>query len=84
MLNAVKWNSSVVVHIRTETSEMLAVTNTREAAHCLMVDWPDKRGEAYHRAVRTCGLVLCGMVLPEAARIAFLEAAHESSIFVRC
>jgi Protein of unknown function (DUF982) len=84
MLNAVKWSSSVILQIRTESSEMLAVTNTREAAHCLMADWPDKRGDAYHRAVRTCGLVLCGLVLPEAARRAFLDAARESSIVVLC
>lgn len=84
MLSSIKWDSSVILHIRTESSEMLTVTNTREAAHCLMADWPDKRGDAYHRAVRTCGLVLCGMVLPEAARRTFVEAARESSIFVLC
>jgi hypothetical protein len=28
-----------------------------------------------------CGLVLCGLVAPEVARIAFLEAAEESAIY---
>lgn len=84
MLSSIKWNSSVVLHMNLESGEMRAVTNTREAAHCLMVDWPDTRGDAYHKAVRTCGLVLCGFVGPEASRVTFLAAARESDIYVLC
>ena len=81
-MNSVKWHTSVFLHLKTDSSEMLAITNTREAAHCLLVHWPDERGEAYHRAIRICGLVLCGLVTPEFARQTFLAAAHESSISV--
>ena len=58
-----------------------AIAKAREAAHCLLVHWPDCRGDAYHRAVRMCGLVLCGLVAPEVACIAFLEAAEEPAIY---
>ncbi len=81
-MNSVKWHTSVVLNLKTNSSEMQAITNTREAAHCLLVHWPDERGEAYHRAIRTCGLVLRGLVTPEIARQTFLAAAHESSISV--
>jgi hypothetical protein len=81
MSDFVKWRSSVVVHLKAGCSERQAITNTREAAHCLLVHWPDCRGDAYHRTVRMCGLVLCGLVAPEVARIAFLEAAEESAIY---
>jgi hypothetical protein len=82
MMNSVKWHTSVVLHSKTDSGEMQAITNTREAAHCLLVYWPDVRGEAYHKAIRTCGLVLRGLVTPEIARQTFLAAAHESSISV--
>jgi hypothetical protein len=78
MMNYVKWHRSVVLDLKTDSSEIQAITNTREAAHCLLV----QRGEAYHRAIRTCGLVLRGLVTPEIARETFLAAAHESSISV--
>jgi hypothetical protein len=84
MMNSVKWHTSVILYLKTESEEMQAITNTREAAHCLLVHWPDERGEAYHRAIRTCGLVLRGLVTPEIARQTFLAAAHESSISVLC
>jgi uncharacterized protein DUF982 len=84
MFSSIKWHSSVIIQLKLGSSEVRAVTNTREAAHCLMVDWPDTRGEAYHKAMRTCGLVLCGFVNPEASRGTFLAAARESSIYVQC
>lgn len=83
-MNFVKWHTSVVLDLRTNSDEMQAITNTCEAAHCLLVHWPDERGQAYHKAIRTCGLVLRGLVTPEAARETFLAAARESSISVLC
>jgi hypothetical protein len=84
MLNSVKWNSPVICQMRQASPELLAITNTREAAHCLMADWPDCRGEAYYKAIRTCGLVLCGFLKPEISRSSFIDAAYESSVLMLC
>jgi hypothetical protein len=81
-MDSVRWHLSVVLRLETDSGETLAITSTPEAAHCLLVYWPAERGEAYHRAIRTCGLVLRGLVTPEVARETFLAAAHESSISV--
>jgi hypothetical protein len=84
MLNAIKWNAPVICHMRRASTVSFEITNTREAAHCLMADWPEARGEAYHKAIRICGLVLCGFVAPDASRRSFIDAAKESSIRTLC
>ena len=81
MSDFVKWRSSVVLYLKAGCSQRRAIAKAREAAHCLLVHWPDCRGDAYHRAVRMCRLVLCGLVAPEVACIAFLEAAEEPAIY---
>ena len=83
-MNSVKWNSPVICHMRQTSSELRAITNTREAAHCLMADWLDSWGEAYCKAIRTCGLVQCGFVKPEISRISFIDAAYEPSVLMLC
>ena len=60
------------------------VTSVREAAECLLGEWPKKgRGDHYRRAVRACHDALEGAATAESARHAFIRAALEAGILVR-
>jgi hypothetical protein len=60
------------------------VTSVREAAECLLEDWPEKgRGDHYRRAIRACHNAIAGEVTPGSVRHAFIAAAQEAGIFVR-
>jgi hypothetical protein len=55
---------------------------TRDAAHCLLEDWPVEDGESFHAALRTFMLVMDGRAEPEEARNAFVTAAEEAGLVV--
>ncbi|TCV69408.1 uncharacterized protein DUF982 [Neorhizobium sp. R1-B] len=55
---------------------------TRDAANCLLEDWPVDDGEHFHQALRTFMLVLDGKAEPEDARDAFVAAAEEAGLVV--
>ena len=73
------------VVVRTdEMGPFRAVMSVREAAECLVDDWPTEgRGRAYHIACIICRRALAGDMAAEAARGAFIAAAQEAGLFVR-
>jgi hypothetical protein len=67
-----------------EIGPLRAVGSVREAAECLVDDWPTEgRGRAYHIACIICHRTLAGDIAAEAARRAFIAAAKEAGVFVR-
>jgi Protein of unknown function (DUF982) len=60
------------------------VTSVREAAECLVGEWPTAgRGDHYRRAVRACHAALEGTATAESVQRAFIRAAIEVGILVR-
>ena len=60
------------------------VTSVREAAECLVGEWPTQgRGDHYRRAVRACHDALKGEATALSARNAFIRAALAAGILVR-
>ncbi|WP_105430197.1 DUF982 domain-containing protein [Neorhizobium sp. T6_25] len=55
---------------------------TRDAADCLLHEWPTEDGENFHEALRMFMLVLDGRAEPEEARMAFVAAANEAGLLV--
>lgn len=55
---------------------------TRDAADCMLGDWPVDDGERFHDALRTFMLVMDGRAEPDEAREAFVAAAKEAGVFV--
>lgn len=76
------WNKPVEIELG-RIGHYRAVTNTREAAECLMTRWPESGGPAHAAARRACLEVLEGKIPPDVARQAFIEAAEESGLFIR-
>lgn len=67
-----------------QVGRLRTVTSVREAAECLLEDWPEKgRGNHYSRAIRACRNALAEKVTTSSARNAFIQAAQEVDIFVR-
>jgi Protein of unknown function (DUF982) len=63
---------------------MRTVTSVREAAECLLGEWPtQRRGDHYRRAVRACHDALKGEATASVAQRAFVRAALEAGILVR-
>ncbi|MEO9337225.1 DUF982 domain-containing protein [Mesorhizobium sp. SB112] len=56
------------------------VKSTKEAAECLLTDWPLNRGPRHGEALDACLKVLDGHRSTSDARDAFIEAAKESEI----
>jgi Protein of unknown function (DUF982) len=60
------------------------VTSVRQAAECLLGDWPTQgRGDHYRRAMRACHAALEGTATALSVRDAFIRAALEAGILVR-
>ena len=58
------------------------IHTTREAAECLMTDWPLNRGLRHKDALDTCLKVLEGHRSTSDAREALIAAARESEVLV--
>ena len=65
-----------------QVGRLRTVTSVREAAECLLEDWPEKgRGDHYSRVIRACRNALAGEVTTSIAQR--LQAALEAGILVR-
>lgn len=70
------------VTIEIEAGKPVIVRNTRQAAECLLMQWPSKRGPRHRDAVDACLKVLDGHRSAVDAQGAFLDAAKEAGILV--
>lgn len=78
------WNRFVTIEIKGQTTTVVRdIRTTREAASCLLTDWPKKSGEEYKRAIIECTNVLKGDLPEEAARYSFIVAAKAASVMAR-
>ena len=74
----------VVIATPSAPGQERRIRSVREAAACLVNDWPEKgRGTAYRAALISCHAALDGTATPESAQRAFVRAAMEVDIFVR-
>ena len=76
------WKKSVLLEFN-GVSGFRTVTNTHDAARCLLSKWPDQSSKAYHRAKGMCLDALEGRKPDEDARTAFIDAAREAQITIR-
>ena len=73
-----------VVLSTSEPAQERRIRSVREAAACLVNDWPQKgRGTAYRAALRACYDALEGMATADSVQRAFMRAALEAGILVR-
>ncbi len=75
------WGRPVIVR---KGARIKTVTNTLEAASCLMRDWPGDEGNAFDDALTICLAVIAGKGVDRGfARSAFVIAAKEEGIYLR-
>jgi hypothetical protein len=77
------WNKVVTLEIGGQSNEVRRLINTRDAAICLLEDWPKKRGYFYTRAVKGCTQALKGELDHADARIYLIDAARDASLAVQ-
>ena len=78
-----QWNRVLTVEINGQTRKTRRITNTKDAAICLLRDWPKKSGYYYLRAVSGCASALKGELDDAGARMYFEEAALDANVRVQ-
>ena len=74
-MKAAEWSKVVWLEIGGERPARLRISNSRQAAECLLERWPNKNNKAYKHAVMGCSRALKGLISDEIARIFLTEAA---------
>lgn len=74
------WNRAVTIELAGKMRIVARIENTRDAALCLLRDWPIKRGYYYHRAVLGCTMALKGELADEDARFYLTDAAEAAHL----
>lgn len=74
-MKTAEWNKVVYIEIAGDRHEYVRITNTREAARCLLEKWPSKDSRSYKHAVVGCSRALKGYISDEMARLFLIEAA---------
>ncbi|MGV3552467.1 DUF982 domain-containing protein [Rhizobium sp.] len=74
-MKAAEWSKVVWLEIGGANPSRLRVSNSRQAAACLLERWQHKNNRAYKHAVMGCSRALKGLISDEIARIFLMEAA---------
>jgi hypothetical protein len=74
-MKAAEWSKVVWLEIGDANPVRLRISNSRQAAECLLERWPRKNNKAYKHAVMGCSRALKGLISDEIARIFLMEAA---------
>ena len=77
-MKAAEWSKVVWLEIGDVNPARLRVSNSRQAAECLLERWPRKNNKAYKHAVMGCSRALKGLISDEIARIFLMEAAKSA------
>lgn len=77
------WNAIVTLEVP-RLGEFRHVGSALEAVDCLYSCWRGRRSDAHRQAINTCMAVLDDDRPTEASRLAFIAAARDSDIAVRC
>jgi hypothetical protein len=78
-MKAAEWSKVVWLEIGDENPVRLRISNSRQAAECLLERWPRKNNRAYKHAVMGCSRALKGLISDEIARIFLVEAAKQAN-----
>ena len=74
-MRTAEWTKVVYIEIVGNTREYVRISNTREAARCLLEKWPAKDSRSYKHAVVGCSRALKGYISDDMARLFLVEAA---------
>lgn len=77
-MKTAEWSKVVWLEIGDVNPLRLRVSNSRQAAQCLLERWPRKNNKAYKHAVLGCSRALKGLISDEIARIFLVEAAKQA------
>lgn len=78
-MKAAEWSKVVWLEIGDDNPVRLRISNSRQAAECLLERWTRKNNKAYKLAVMGCSRALKGLISDEIARIFLMEAAKQAS-----
>ncbi|APO78534.1 hypothetical protein AM571_PC00797 (plasmid) [Rhizobium etli 8C-3] len=78
LVSEVPWR--VPITVRLECGFQRTLTSAFETLGFLENEWPERRGERYHRAVNQCRGALSRVVPAEVAREAFIAACLEAGV----
>lgn len=78
-MKAAEWNKVVWLELGEENPVRLRISNSRQAAECLLERWQRKNNKAYKLAVMGCSRALKGLISDEIARIFLMEAAKQAN-----
>ncbi|WEX09512.1 DUF982 domain-containing protein [Chelativorans sp. AA-79] len=79
-MNIGHWNEPVTVRLGRSGAMVDAIDSALAALQVLIHQWPVQGGPAHANACDICFAALDGTADPEAARLAFKEAAMEADI----
>jgi hypothetical protein len=74
-MRTAEWTKVVYIEIAGDKREYVRISNTREAARCLLEKWPAKDSRSYKHAVVGCSRALKGYISDDMARLFLVEAA---------
>ncbi|MCB1444998.1 MAG: DUF982 domain-containing protein [Rhizobiaceae bacterium] len=78
-MKAAEWSKVVWLEIGDGNPTRIRVSNSRQAAECLLERWSRKNNRAYKHAVMGCSRALKGLISDEIARIFLVEAAKQAN-----
>lgn len=73
------WDRIITIEINGKR-RVARIANTRDAAYCLLEDWPVKNGFSYHRAILGCTKALKGEASDEEAQFCLTDAAEDARL----
>jgi hypothetical protein len=74
------WNRVVTVDMG--DNRVYSIRTSREAAWCLLDDWPAEKGASYRNALEGCASALKGHAPDVAVRFLFVSAALDAKFLV--
>lgn len=77
-MKAAEWSKVVWLEIGEGSVSRYRISNSRQAAECLLERWQRKNNRAYKHAVMGCSRALKGLISDEIARIFLMEAAKSA------
>ncbi|KKX29206.1 DUF982 domain-containing protein [Rhizobium sp. LC145] len=76
------WNKGVTLALE-GPGKFTTISTIQEASWALIEDWPLDEGDALDKALLTLEQAMKGKKSAEAARLAFIAAAHEAGIEIK-
>ncbi|MEQ1407750.1 DUF982 domain-containing protein [Neorhizobium sp. Rsf11] len=76
------WNKGVTLALE-GPGKFSTISTIREASWALIEDWPLEDGDALDKALLALEQAMKGKKSAEAARLAFIAAAHEAAIEIK-